>query len=88
MGEGVGGSNDQDLPLTIVLNTNHVLQHLQKVILIALDKVCLKFVGFQIAAVKGIHTINIVRQRPNFDELKNYLTSLGSSLVIPDSELR
>ncbi|MCL4128156.1 UNVERIFIED_CONTAM: hypothetical protein GTU68_036887 [Idotea baltica] len=42
----------------------------------------------QIAAVKGIQTVNIVRQRPNFEELKEYLTSIGATSVILDSELR
>ena len=40
----------------------------------------------QLAAKKGIVTVNIVRNRPNFDILESKLKSLGANIVITDSE--
>lgn len=42
----------------------------------------------QIAKQQGIHTINVVRQRPNFNEVKEYLTSLGADFVLNEEEIR
>ncbi|KAB7506126.1 Trans-2-enoyl-CoA reductase, mitochondrial, partial [Armadillidium nasatum] len=42
----------------------------------------------QIAADKGIKTINIVRPRPDLDKLKDFLESLGATLVIPLPDMR
>lgn len=42
----------------------------------------------QIAAAFGINTINVVRNRPNIDELKDYLTRLGATVVVTEEELR
>lgn len=41
----------------------------------------------QIAKAWGIKTINVVRDRPNLDELKEYLMSLGATQVITEEEL-
>lgn len=41
----------------------------------------------QLAAMRGIATINIVRNRPNFDELKADLVSLGATKVFHDEEI-
>ncbi|KAB5594923.1 Mitochondrial trans-2-enoyl-CoA reductase [Ceratobasidium theobromae] len=41
----------------------------------------------QIAAARNLRTINVVRDRPNVEELKQYLTSLGATHVITDQEL-
>ncbi|XP_060114492.1 enoyl-[acyl-carrier-protein] reductase, mitochondrial [Heteronotia binoei] len=42
----------------------------------------------QIAAAKGIKTINVVRDRPNFQELSDRLKSLGADCVITEEALR
>ncbi|CAE7071155.1 unnamed protein product [Rhizoctonia solani] len=41
----------------------------------------------QIAAARNLKTINVIRDRPNVDELKQYLTSLGATHVITEQEL-
>ncbi|KAG9121509.1 mitochondrial 2-enoyl thioester reductase [Ceratobasidium sp. 392] len=41
----------------------------------------------QIAAARKLRTINIIRDRPNLEELKQHLTSLGATHVITDQEL-
>ncbi|CAE6401208.1 unnamed protein product [Rhizoctonia solani] len=41
----------------------------------------------QIAAARKLKTINVVRDRPNIDELKKHLTSLGATHVVTDQEL-
>lgn len=41
----------------------------------------------QIAAMKGIRTINIVRDRPNFEELEKDLLSIGATMVIKADRL-
>ncbi|KAL5633298.1 hypothetical protein ACGC1H_003708 [Rhizoctonia solani] len=41
----------------------------------------------QIAAARNLKTINVIRDRPNPDELKQYLTSLGATHVITEQEL-
>ncbi|XP_077991510.1 enoyl-[acyl-carrier-protein] reductase, mitochondrial-like [Glandiceps talaboti] len=38
----------------------------------------------QIAAARGLKTINILRDRPNFSEVKEYLQSLGATEVVSD----
>ncbi|XP_045136659.1 enoyl-[acyl-carrier-protein] reductase, mitochondrial-like [Portunus trituberculatus] len=42
----------------------------------------------QIAAALGINTINVVRNRPNIHQLKDYLTRLGATVVVTEEELR
>ncbi|KAJ3148988.1 hypothetical protein HDU89_003989 [Geranomyces variabilis] len=42
----------------------------------------------QLANAWGIRTVNIVRPRPNFDELKSELQALGADLVITEDEAR
>ena len=42
----------------------------------------------QLAKAKGIHTINVVRDRPNMDELEHYLTGLGADVVTTDDKLK
>jgi len=42
----------------------------------------------QIAKAWGIKTINVVRDRPNFDELASELHKLGATLVIKEEDLR
>ncbi|XP_033120609.1 enoyl-[acyl-carrier-protein] reductase, mitochondrial-like [Anneissia japonica] len=44
--------------------------------------------AIQIAAARGLKTINIVRDRPNVDELKAHLHNLGADIVVTDTELR
>ncbi|KAJ1306729.1 hypothetical protein OPQ81_007718 [Rhizoctonia solani] len=41
----------------------------------------------QIAAARNLKTINVIRDRPNVDELKQYLISLGATHVITEQEL-
>ena len=40
------------------------------------------------AKAKGIHTINVVRDRPNMDELTHYLNGLGADVVTTDDKLK
>ena len=42
----------------------------------------------QLAKAKGIHTVNIVRDRPNRDELQQHLQQLGADIVTTDAELK
>jgi len=42
----------------------------------------------QIAKAWGIKTINVIRDRPNFDELAGELHKLGATLVIKEEDLR
>ncbi|XP_018323422.1 enoyl-[acyl-carrier-protein] reductase, mitochondrial [Agrilus planipennis] len=42
----------------------------------------------QIARTWGIKTVNIVRNRPEIDKLKDYLNCLGASVVLTEEELR
>ncbi|KAG7469099.1 hypothetical protein MATL_G00125270 [Megalops atlanticus] len=42
----------------------------------------------QIAAARGIHTINVVRDRPDFQQLSDRLQELGASHVIKEETLR
>lgn len=42
----------------------------------------------QLAKLWGINTINVVRDRPNLEELKSYLKSLGATYVLTDQEIR
>jgi len=42
----------------------------------------------QICRAWGIHTVNIVRDRPNISELKQYLSKLGATHVLTEEELR
>lgn len=42
----------------------------------------------QIAKARGLKTINIVRSRDNFAETRDYLMSLGATLVLEDSMLK
>nr|XP_053652137.1 enoyl-[acyl-carrier-protein] reductase, mitochondrial-like [Cherax quadricarinatus] len=42
----------------------------------------------QIAAALGLKTVNVVRDRPSINELKQFLTKLGATVVLTESELR
>lgn len=42
----------------------------------------------QIAKSLNINTINVVRDRPNLEALKSYLSSLGATYVVTENELR
>lgn len=42
----------------------------------------------QIAAAQGLKTINVVRDRPSIEELKQKLMKLGATLVVTEGELR
>ncbi|XP_048882268.1 enoyl-[acyl-carrier-protein] reductase, mitochondrial [Brienomyrus brachyistius] len=42
----------------------------------------------QIAAARGIHTINVVRDRPDFQQLSDRLLAMGASHVIKEETLR
>lgn len=44
--------------------------------------------NFQIAAARGIKTINVVRDRPTIAQLKEELTRLGATVVVTEEELR
>jgi len=44
--------------------------------------------AIQIAKKKNVCTINIVRNRENIDDLKQYLTSLGADYVLTEEEAR
>ena len=46
------------------------------------------FFILQIANAMGVNSVNIVRDRPNIDELKNYLKDLGATIVVTEKELR
>ena len=41
----------------------------------------------QIARIRGFKTVNILRDRPNFDEVKAALEALGADIVIKDTDL-
>ncbi|KAM9723194.1 enoyl-[acyl-carrier-protein] reductase, mitochondrial [Menidia menidia] len=42
----------------------------------------------QIAAARGINTINVIRDRPDFKQLSDRLKAIGASYVIREEELR
>lgn len=42
----------------------------------------------QIAKARGIKTINIIRNRENFDQVKKELIDMGATVVLPDDMLR
>lgn len=42
----------------------------------------------QLAKAKGIHTVNVIRERPDMDEVKTYLKSLGADVVTTDDKLK
>lgn len=42
----------------------------------------------QLAKAKGIYTVNVVRDRPNMDELQQHLKQLGADIVTTDAELK
>jgi len=42
----------------------------------------------QLCRAWGITTVNVVRNRDNIDELKDFLTNLGASYVLTEEELR
>lgn len=42
----------------------------------------------QIAKHLKINTINVIRDRPNLEALKSYLSSLGATYVVTENELR
>ncbi|KAL0048172.1 hypothetical protein WJX82_009266 [Trebouxia sp. C0006] len=42
----------------------------------------------QLAKAKGIHTVNVVRDRPNLSELEHYLRGLGADIVTTDEKLK
>lgn len=42
----------------------------------------------QLAKAKGIHTVNVVRDRPNLSELEHYLRGLGADVVTTDEKLK
>ncbi len=41
-----------------------------------------------LAKAKGIHTVNVVRDRPNMSELEHYLRGLGADVVTTDEKLK
>ncbi|TGZ82061.1 NAD(P)-binding protein [Ascodesmis nigricans] len=43
--------------------------------------------AIQLARIWGLKSVNIVRSRPNLDELKEDLTSLGADLIVTEEEL-
>lgn len=42
----------------------------------------------QLAKVMGVHTVNVVRDRPNMEELQHYLKGLGADIVTTDDQLK
>lgn len=42
----------------------------------------------QLAKLRGIHTINIIRERPDIESVKNRLEALGASIVLSDKQMR
>ncbi|KAL3151654.1 hypothetical protein ABBQ38_012642 [Trebouxia sp. C0009 RCD-2024] len=42
----------------------------------------------QLAKAKGIHTVNVVRDRPDMEEVEHYLKSLGADVVTTDDNLK
>ena len=42
----------------------------------------------QLAKAKGIHTVNVVRDRPDLSELEHYLRGLGADVVTTDEKLK
>ena len=42
----------------------------------------------QLAKYKGIKTVNIIRERSDFDEVKTFLEDLGASVVLSDKQMR
>ena len=44
--------------------------------------------AIQISRHLGYKTVNVIRSRPNIDEIKQYMTDLGADYVITEEELR
>lgn len=42
----------------------------------------------QLAANRGIQTINVIRNRPDFKSLETYLRGLGATFVVTEEDLR
>lgn len=42
----------------------------------------------QLCRIKNYISVNVVRDRPNIEELKSYLISLGANYVLTEEELR
>lgn len=42
----------------------------------------------QIAAAWGLSTVNVIRNRPNVEELKNHLKNLGANFVITEEDVK
>lgn len=42
----------------------------------------------QLAKAKGVHTVNVVRDRPNMKELQQQLKDLGADIVTTDASLK
>ncbi|CAG0897320.1 unnamed protein product [Cyprideis torosa] len=42
----------------------------------------------QLAKLKGVHTINIIRNRPYLEEMKSHLQTLGADMVVTEEEAR
>lgn len=42
----------------------------------------------QLAKLWNIKTINVIRDRPNIDEIRKHLTSLGATYVLTEEEMR
>ena len=49
---------------------------------------CLLQLVIQLAKAKGIHTVNVVRDRPDMAEVEHYLKSLGADVVTTDEKLK
>lgn len=49
---------------------------------------CFKaIISFQIGRIRGLKTINVIRDRPDVDKLKNELKSLGATEVFTEEEV-
>ena len=42
----------------------------------------------QLAKARGIHTVNVVRDRPNMGDLEHILKGLGADVVTTDDKLK
>ncbi|KAK7865851.1 hypothetical protein R5R35_003969 [Gryllus longicercus] len=51
------------------------------------NSACAQYV-IQLCKIWGLRTINIVRNRPNIDELKKFLTDLGATYVVTEEETK
>lgn len=84
---GANSAVGQVRPLTSFASDICVLTNLTMVVFRLWTKGLLQLV-IQLAKAKGIHTVNVVRDRPNMSELEHHLRGLGADVVTTDEKLK